>query len=225
MVSAKMLGVVLAAFAAGAFLASPELGAYASTIANDVICTGCVGTSDLATNAVTSVKIKNGEVNTDDIAGSAVTNAKLTNGAVNSVKIADNSITEADIGTGAVTSAKLANDAVNFDKIADDSITEAHIRPNTVGASELQGVTKLVFMECVKSFDNLVGPGSAFGVLCNAPGIVGNENAVASHSGNTCFAPTKVDPLNGSVQIYLFNRCQDAEAIGTTTISIIVYDT
>ncbi|MGH9877858.1 MAG: hypothetical protein ACRD5H_09485 [Nitrososphaerales archaeon] len=88
----KFYGIVAAAFMAGAFLASPELRAYASTIANDVICNGCVGTSDLA--------------------GSAVTNAKLANGAVNSAKIADNSISAADIGANAVGSSEIATDAV-----------------------------------------------------------------------------------------------------------------
>lgn len=225
-ISVKYTAIIaVAALVSGSFLASPELRAYASTVANNVICSGCVGTSDLAGNAVTSLKIMNGEVNTDDIAGSAVTNAKLTKGAVNSATIADNSITAADIGGGAVTNAKLANDAVNFDKIADNSITAAHIRPNAVGASELDGVTKLLFIACVKTFDNLVGSGAAFGFSCSAPGTDGNDNAVASHNGNKCFAPTQVDPMSGSVFIWLFNRCQDPEAIGTTTISIIVYDT
>lgn len=72
-----MLGIVAAALMAGAFLASPELRAYASTIANDVICTGCVGTTDLANNAVTAAKIKDGEVKAAEIATDAVGAAEL----------------------------------------------------------------------------------------------------------------------------------------------------
>ncbi|MGI0025951.1 MAG: hypothetical protein ACREA4_12525 [Nitrososphaera sp.] len=68
----KLYGIIAAAFMAGAFLASPELRAYASTIANDVICSGCVGTSDLAGNAVTAAKIKDSEVKAAEIAASAV---------------------------------------------------------------------------------------------------------------------------------------------------------
>lgn len=79
--------MAIGAFVAGSFVASPELRAYASTIANDVICTGCVGTSDLA--------------------GSAVTIAKLANGAVNSAKIADNSITAADLAPDSVGASEL----------------------------------------------------------------------------------------------------------------------
>ena len=41
-----------------------------------------ITTSDIADDAVTSPKIKNGEVNTDDLANDAVTSSKIANGAV-----------------------------------------------------------------------------------------------------------------------------------------------
>ena len=69
--------VVMGSFVVGAFLASPELRAYASTIANEVTCSGCVGTSDLASNAVTSAKIKDGEVKAAEIAANAVGASEL----------------------------------------------------------------------------------------------------------------------------------------------------
>ena len=89
--------IAVAAFLTGSFLASPELRAYASTIANDVICTGCVGTADLAGNAVTSAKIKDGEVKTEDIALSAI----------GSARIKDNDVKAQDIATDAVGAAEL----------------------------------------------------------------------------------------------------------------------
>jgi len=49
-ISVKYASIIaVAAFVSGSFIASPELRAYASTIANDVICTGCVGTSEQVT--------------------------------------------------------------------------------------------------------------------------------------------------------------------------------
>ena len=72
-----MIGFVALAFVAGSFAASPELRAYASTIANDVICSGCVGTTDLAGNAVTSAKVKDGEIKAAEIATDAVGAAEL----------------------------------------------------------------------------------------------------------------------------------------------------
>ena len=55
MISLKV-GIIMAAmFAAGAFLAPPVQQAIAAVIATDVQCTGCVGTSDVAGNAITAV--------------------------------------------------------------------------------------------------------------------------------------------------------------------------
>ena len=87
MISSKMVGVILTAFAAGAFLSSPELRAYASTIANDVICNGCVGTSDLAGNAVTAAKIKDGEVKAPEIAANAVGASEIATDAVGAAEL------------------------------------------------------------------------------------------------------------------------------------------
>ncbi len=83
MISVKYASIIaVAAFVAGSFFASPELRAYASTIANDVICTGCVGTSDLAGNAVTAAKIKDGEVKAAEIASNAVGSSEIATDAV-----------------------------------------------------------------------------------------------------------------------------------------------
>ena len=51
-----------------------------------------ITTSDIAENAVTSPKIKDGEVNTNDITDGAVTNPKVQNGAVTTDKVADNTV-------------------------------------------------------------------------------------------------------------------------------------
>lgn len=63
------------------------LRAYASTIANDVICTGCVGTSDLAGNAVTAGKIKDNEVKAAEIASGAVGASELATDAVGAAEL------------------------------------------------------------------------------------------------------------------------------------------
>jgi hypothetical protein len=69
--------MVLGAFAAGSFFASPLPQAIAAVIATDVQCTGCVGTPDLAGNAVTAAKIKDGEVKAAEIATDAVGAAEI----------------------------------------------------------------------------------------------------------------------------------------------------
>jgi len=69
--------MAIGAFATGGFVMSPVPQAIAAVIATDVQCTGCVGTTDLAGNAVTAAKIKDGEVKAAEIAANAVGAAEL----------------------------------------------------------------------------------------------------------------------------------------------------
>ena len=72
-INTKTLGIVVAAFVAGSFIASPELRAYAAnTVFSTDIVDGQVMTVDLANNAVTATKIKDGEVKAAEIATDAV---------------------------------------------------------------------------------------------------------------------------------------------------------
>src|SRR5574338_1164524 len=83
MISTKLASIIaIAAFAGGSLFAPPVQQAIAAVIATDVQCTGCVGSSDLAGNAVTSAKIKDGQVKASDLAGNAVTSAKITDGTI-----------------------------------------------------------------------------------------------------------------------------------------------
>jgi hypothetical protein len=75
--TSKWLGLLAAAIVAGVFFTSPVPQAIAAVIASDVVCTGCVGTSDLAGNAVTAAKIKDGEVKAAEIAADAVGASEL----------------------------------------------------------------------------------------------------------------------------------------------------
>lgn len=99
MISTKSAFIVaiVGSFVAGSFFASPELRAYASTIANDVICSSCVGTSDLAGNAVTGAKIKDGEVKTAELGSNSVTAAKIKDGEVKAAEIATDAVGAAEL--------------------------------------------------------------------------------------------------------------------------------
>jgi hypothetical protein len=74
----KVVGMLVAAFVAGSFVASPELRAYAAnTVFSTDIVDGQVKTADLAGNAVTAAKIKDGEVKAAEIATDAVGAAEI----------------------------------------------------------------------------------------------------------------------------------------------------
>jgi hypothetical protein len=78
MISLKMGVIIAAAFIAGAFVASPELRAYAAnTVGSSDIIDGQVKTADLGSNAVTAAKIKDGEVKAAEIATDAVGGSEL----------------------------------------------------------------------------------------------------------------------------------------------------
>jgi hypothetical protein len=82
---------------------APQQLAEATAAATDLVCSGCVGTSDIANNAVGSAKIGSGQVGNTDIATSAVTTSKIsdTNG-VYSVDIVDGQVGTADLASGAI---------------------------------------------------------------------------------------------------------------------------
>jgi hypothetical protein len=70
--------MLVAAFVAGSFIASPELRAYAAnTVRSTDIVDGEVKTTDLANNAVTAGKIKDNEVKAAEIATDAVGAAEI----------------------------------------------------------------------------------------------------------------------------------------------------
>ena len=78
MINTKIVGMLVAAFVAGSFVASPELRAYAAnTVFSTDIVDGEVKTADLANNAVTAGKIKDAEVKAAEIATDAVGGSEL----------------------------------------------------------------------------------------------------------------------------------------------------
>lgn len=122
---------------------APEQLAEATTAATDLVCSGCVGTTDIANNAVTSGKIGNGQVHNADIGGNAVTNSKIADGQVFSSDIADVTIGASDIADSAITSSKLAGGAVKLNihkleggnfNIAPGAFATAEIDCDVVGA-------------------------------------------------------------------------------------------
>jgi hypothetical protein len=123
------MGMLLAAFVAGSFVASPELRAFAANT---------IGSADIINNSIQSVDIKDAEVKTSDLGADAITTAKVKDGEIKSADIANAAVQTADIGSNAVNSAKIkdgevmtndiANDAVTSDKLADNVFDDLQAR-------------------------------------------------------------------------------------------------
>jgi hypothetical protein len=86
-----------------------------------------VNAKGLATNAVESRHIKNGQVRTADIGVKAVANKHLATGAVKATNLA----------TGSVGTVQVADASLTGTDIVDGSVTASDLAPGTVGASAL----------------------------------------------------------------------------------------
>jgi len=178
MINARILGILVAGFVAGSFIASPELRAYAA-------------------NTVGSIDIIDGSIQTEDIG----------NGQVKAV----------DLGGNAVTSSKIKDGEVKAPDIATDA----------VGANQINGVAKLLFVEC----DTQVGATPAGGfdtVFCPVFGADANDEViVSSRKGSNCMVISQafVDPSNTSrIHVDLRNVCGVNVSSTSTALSVVVFD-
>lgn len=118
--------------------------ALSTTIATNAVTTtkikdANVTTAKIAAGAVTTAKIADANVTADKLAKDSVTTAKIVDANVTTDKIADSAVTTAKIDSSAVTEAKLGTSAVTTTKIADGAVTDAKI--NTMNANKLTQTT------------------------------------------------------------------------------------
>ena len=106
---------------------------------------GSVGSSQLASSAVTTQKIKDVAVTADKIASLAVLTQNIANGAVTTQKLASGAVTADKIAALAITTALLAPNAVTAEKIANDipytkfGLSADQVRKITVGTAAPSG--------------------------------------------------------------------------------------
>jgi hypothetical protein len=109
---------------------APQQLAEATTAATNVICRGCVGSSDIADNSIRSADIQNGQVTTADIGAGQVLNGDIGTAQVTSNKISDiDGVNSVDIVDGEVGAADIANDAIapDIEIVNGDQITFPHL--------------------------------------------------------------------------------------------------
>jgi hypothetical protein len=141
-------------------------GVSANGAAADVNCTGCVGSTDVGTGAITGTQLADNAVNSAKIADNTIATSDLLNGAVNSLKIADNTVGTADIQDG----------GIGTNDVADSAITSAKVSFNyAASASKGGAATSLSCTSCVDSnavnFNFAGGDakgGNATGLACTA---------------------------------------------------------
>ncbi|MGH9879220.1 MAG: hypothetical protein ACRD5H_16440, partial [Nitrososphaerales archaeon] len=129
-----------------------------------------------------------------------------------------------------ITSADIVNETIQSVDIKNGEVKAADIGADAVGGSELQGVTKLLFGQCVltsgENFE-VVLPGNGLLIGCNISGVDSDDSASATMtSGSNCFAVTRADASSSSgVIVIIRNVCKTNQIPGSgSEIAVIVYD-
>ena len=142
---------------------------------------------------------------------------------------AANTVFSTDIVDGEVKTADLGSNSVTAAKIKDNEVKAAEIATDAVGAAELQGVTKLLFGQCVPTDPQKTNPipaASTIAVTCSISGVDTDDSASAEfNNSNLCFRVSAAYPGNNQVNVYVRNDCAAPATLGaSTTLAVIVYD-
>lgn len=127
-------------------------GDVSGPLSNAQIVSQAVGTPELATGAVTTIKIADlnvtsdkiadGSITSNKIAGLSVTTDKITDGNITLAKMADNSIRTGNIIDGNITSSKIANNSVGIAQLNVNDGSNGQVL-STNGAGVLSFVASL----------------------------------------------------------------------------------
>ena len=135
-----------------------------------------------------------------------------------------------DLAGNGVTAAKIKDNEVKAAEIATNAVGSSEIATDAVGAAELQGVTKLLFGQCIPTNTLRTTPingGNFIAVQCNITGIDDDDSASATlnDSSSTCFEVRGANLASGYVRVVVVNECGFSVALGEgSSIAVIVYD-
>ena len=100
------------------------------------ITDGTVVAAEIASDAVTTVKILNLNVTTAKIAADSIDATKIADNAINSEHYTDGSIDTAHIANDQITGAKIVDNAINSEHYTDASIDLAHMSVNSIDSDQ-----------------------------------------------------------------------------------------
>lgn len=101
------------------------------------VSAGSIGTTELANDAVTTVKIQDGAITADKLAPDAIGDISLEDGSVTTAKLAPSAVTAEKLAAGAFTTPKIADNAVTNAKMATSSVSTANIIDSNVTTNKL----------------------------------------------------------------------------------------
>jgi hypothetical protein len=149
---------------------APEQLAEATAAATDLVCDKCVGTTDIADNAVTTGKIANGQVKAPDIATDAVTAAEIGSSQVGNSEIADDAVTSAKIGDDQVTTFDISDSlGVISADIADGRVFSIDIGDGQVSNRDIANDAIQPNVQRVEGSITPIAPGSTKSITLDCP--------------------------------------------------------
>ncbi len=98
-------------------------------ITADKLPAGVIGSTELASNSVTTDKIVDGAVTAGKIADGVISDGSLADGSVSTAKLADGAVTEPKLASNSVSGVKIQNLSVTSGKLANFSVTSSKL-PN-----------------------------------------------------------------------------------------------
>jgi hypothetical protein len=197
---------------------APEQLAEATVTASDVVCSGCVGNSDIAPNAVGSGKIADGQVKAADIATDAVTAAEIGSSQVGNSEIADDAVSSAEIEDFKIANIDIADSAVTSRKILDNfgvysvDITDGQVRGADIGDGQVSSLD-------IKD-RTIVQADMAFGAIqVNVQRVEGSGTTLAPDTGgtNTVDCPPGTILTGGGFGAAINIRVQESHALDANT--------
>jgi hypothetical protein len=128
-----------------------------------------------------------------------------------------------------VGSSDIINETILSEDIKNSQVKASDIATDAVGASELQGVTKLLFGQCIltsgEAETSILANGGFLVIDCGINGVDSDDTAIATiNDSNGCLHTSAVIPSTNNVELQIFNDCPFNVAPGTAQIAIIVFD-
>jgi len=115
---------------------------------------------------------------------------------------------------------------IQGDLVCTGCVDETNIGSNAVGASEIIGVSKLIFGRCIEGVIGTFSPGDGTVINCTQAGVVTTDAVIGSITTvqSSCFFITKAfSPSAGDLEFIIRNGCGTTVGAGTVIISYIIF--
>jgi hypothetical protein len=126
-------------------------------------------------------------------------------------------------------SADIINESILSEDIKNSQVKASDLAADSVGGSELIGVTKLLFGQCAANSSEgttTFPPGAGTLISCSINGVNSDDSVIAQMQvAGGCFDARASKVIASQVEVAVYNQCSTSQQIGTgTQVAVIVFD-